>query len=131
MACCQRTVCDDNVCSVLRIFRDDVHPHADAVAPPAHLKFEPRVDRHDTTEEDLEETPGYWMEFEEKEDGTVVRTTMQTPGGRAVPKKNKGQGLYLRGTVPAEKTTIKPLEEIPMLSGLAKLANKDIDTKEK
>ena len=37
----------------LRIFRDDVHPHADAVAPPAHLKFEPRVDRHDSKRRQL------------------------------------------------------------------------------
>lgn len=71
------------------------------------------------TEEELRDTPGYWVDFIPQPDGTTKMVgTKQTPNGVEPPKFNKKKGLYLKGQ-PRDVVTLEPLEKISSLSVFA------------
>jgi hypothetical protein len=71
------------------------------------------------TEESLRNTPGYWVEFIPRPDGTTeIVTTKQTPNGVEPPKANKHKGLFLKGQ-PKDTVTLAPLDQIASLKVIA------------
>jgi hypothetical protein len=90
-----------------------IPPHLD-LAPHERIPSDTQV-----TEESLRDTPGYWVEFKPRPDGTTeLIGTKQAPNGVEPPKSNKHKGLFLKGQ-PKDVVKLAPLEQIASLKVFA------------